>query len=184
MQWGGSATFLVTDATVAFVEGSTGRQRSISSRAWAGGAGPVQRTNRFAGGFTLSLPGAMSVTTEVQHNGAALDSKSWGQAYGLGGTERLGAYLLSADQAQDLAARKAVLLYLTKKGLGFSPVDATFLIRMNAQDHSKLTWLEFRYVLRQIEFALQLQQNDGGSSSEYGLIPTRRSAQAVLTYRF
>ena len=184
VQWGGSATFLVTDATVAFVEGSTGRERSIASRAWAGGARPVQRTNRFAGGFTLSLPGAMSVTTEVQHNGAALDSKSWVQAFGLGGAERLGAYLLSADQAQDLAARKAVLLYLTKKGFVFSQVDATFLIRMNTQDHSKLTWFELRTALRQVEFALQLQQNDGGAGSEYGLIPTRRSAQAVLTYRF
>ena len=184
VQWGASATYLVTDAAVAFVEGSTGRERPIASRAWAGGAGPEQRTNRFAGGFTLSLPGAMSVTTEVQHNGAALDSKSWGQAFGLGGAERLGAYLLSADQAQDLAARKAVLLYLTKKGFVFSQVDATFLIRMNTQDRSKLTWLELRTALTQFEFALQLQQNDGGASSEYGLIPTRRSAQAVLTYRF
>ena len=184
VQWGASATYLVTDAAVAFVEGSTGRERSIASRAWAGGAGPEQRTNRFAGGFTLSLPGAMSVTTEVQHNGAALDSKSWGQAFGLGGAERLGAYLLSADQAQDLAARKAILLYLTKKGFVFSQVDATFLIRMNTQDRSKLTWLELRTALTQFEFALQLQQNDGGASSEYGLIPTRRSAQAVLTYRF
>ena len=92
--------------------------------------------------------------------------------------------MLTADQRLDLAARRAVLLYATKKNLVLKNLDLTALMRLNVDDDSRLTWLELRYQWASAEMALQWQQLQGRAVSEFGVLPTRSSLHLVGTYRF
>ena len=183
---GASATALLSDALVSHAEWSGAREPRLASRVVGSGLAAVAtRADRAVLGLTLSAPGATTLTAELQYNGFALSGSQWSAlATGAGGVQRLGAYLLTADQRLDLAARRAVLLYATKKNLMVKNLDLTALMRLNVDDDSRLTWLELRYQWASAELALQWQQLQGGAVSEFGVLPTRSSLQLVGTYRF
>ena len=183
---GASATALLSDALVSHVEWSSAREPRLADRVVVGGlAAAATRADRAVLGLTLSAPGATTLTVELQYNGFALSGSQWSAlATGAGGVQRLGAYLLTADQRLDLAARRAVLLYATKKNLVLKNLDLTALMRLNVDDDSRLTWLELRYQWASAEMALQWQQLQGRAVSEFGVLPTRSSLHLVGTYRF
>jgi hypothetical protein len=183
MALGASASALLGDALVAHAEWSTSRERRLADLAWMG-AGAAVRAQRGVLGLTWSAPGATTLTLEYQANGFALSGAQWATAAASGGVPRLGSYLLTADQRVDLAARRAVLFYATKKNLAVKGLDLTALLRLNGDDHSRLAWIELRYLWASAELALQWQQLQGKSLSEFGVLPTRSSTQLVGTYRF
>ena len=92
--------------------------------------------------------------------------------------------MLEALRRQDLASRKAYLLYATQKGFFVKSLDLTALLRVNAGDHSRLGWLELRQHWDRVDLALRLQQQGGRENSEYGLIQDRRSVQVVASTYF
>ena len=179
-QLGASMTALLTDAAVAYAEWSGGREPDLLGRARAQ-PGQAFTRNRFAGGLTYTTSSKLSLTAEYQYNGYALDRAGWNTT-SAGGAAALGAYLLEAQRRQDLASRQAYLLYATQKSIGLKNLDLTALLRVNAEDNSRLGWMEVRYHWPRFDLAVQLQQQSGRNTSEYGLSQYRRSAQVLIAY--
>lgn len=181
-QFGASGTALFGDAVVAFAEWSGGR-RGDQFAALAGRNTPARWRNQLAAGATVSLPGQVALTLELDHNGAAPSHADW-QAVAAANPAVLGQYLGASAFAQDSASRRAWMLYLTKKSLFTNNLDLTGLLRRNQDDGSWFAWVELRHHWRSADLALQWQRAQGNRSSEYGLIPGRQSLQVVGTWFF
>lgn len=178
---GGSLTALLSDAAVAHLEGSHGSEPDLLSRALAQ-TGAAATRNRFAGGITYTTLGKLSVTAEYQYNGFALDQSSWAALSARPTTQV--AYLLEAQRRQELAPRKAYLIYVTQKSLLLKNLDLTAFLRVNAGDHSKLVWAELRHHWPRFDLAFQLQRHIGSPSSEFGILPDSRIVQVLGSYYF
>lgn len=181
-QPGASLTALLSDAAVAHAEWSYARDYSLADRAW-GGKNQVFGGNRFAGGLTYTTASKLSLTAELQSNSFALGKSEWDRA-STGGPAVLGAYLLEAERRQDLAARRAYLFYGSQQDVGLKNLDLTAFLRVNSDDHSRLSWLELRYHWTNVDLALQWQQHSGTAMSQYGLNPDRRILQFVSAVYF
>ena len=178
---GGSLTALLSDAAVAHIEGSRGSEPDLLSRALTQ-TGAAATRNRFAGGITYTTLGKLSVTAEYQYNGFALDQSNW-SALGASPATQV-AYLLEAQRRQELASRKAYLIYVTQKSLLLKNLDLTAFVRMNAGDRSQLAWAELRYHWPSFDLAFQLQRHIGRPGSEFGILPDSRIMQVLGSYYF
>ena len=178
---GSSLTALLSDAAVAHLEWSRGKEQDLLSRALALPGADVAR-NRFTGGVTYTTLGKLSVTTEYQYNGFALNQSDWAAVGAMPASQT--AYLLEAQRLQELVSRKAYLIYVTQKSLWLKDLDLTAFLRVNAGDRSRLAWVELRHHWSKFDVALQFQQHMGRSSSEYGVLPDRRVIQMLGTYYF
>ena len=76
------------------------------------------------------------------------------------------------------------MIYVTQKSLGLKNLDLTAFLRINANDYSRLAWIELRHHWPSFDLAFQLQQNMGRSNSEFGILPDRRLMQVVGSYYF
>ena len=179
---GASLTALLSDAATAQMEWSRGREPDLLSRALAT-PGVTSTRSRFSGGFTYTTLGKMSVTAEYEYNGFALSQSNWA-ALGATSPATQVAYLIEAQRLQEQVPRQAMLIYVTQKSLGLKDLDLTAFLRINANDHSKLAWVELRHHWPSFDLALQLQQNIGRITSEYGIQPDRRVVQILGTYYF
>ena len=179
-QVGANITALAGQSVVLHGEWMAGRERTLAARAW--GTGETRRAQRGVAGATWTSASKLSVTAELQYNGFALDRDGWKQAFAAG-SDRVTAYLLEAERRQDLAARRAVLVYLRQKDLGMRGLDLTGFVRRNQDDRSRMSWIELRQHWSQFELAVQFQQQDGRPETEFGFVPYRRSWQIVASYR-
>jgi hypothetical protein len=178
---GANLTALLSDAAVAHLEWSRSSELDLLSRALAL-QGPAATHNRFVGGITYTTLGKLSVTAEYQYNGFGLNQSNWA-ALGAAPATQL-AYLSEALRLQELAPRQAYLVYVTQKSLGFKDLDLTAYLRMNPGDDSRLAWLELRHHWPSFDLAVQLQQNIGRPTSEFGILPDRRVVQVLGTCYF
>lgn len=178
---GASGTALVGDAVVAFAEWAGGRQED-GFAALAGRSTAPHWRNQLAVGATVSLPGQLAVTLELDYNGAAPSRDIWRAA--ASDPVLQARHLGAAAFAQDSASRHAWMLYATKKALFINALDATALLRRNQDDGSWFAWVELRHHWRQADLALQWQRSQGRAASEYGLIPARQQLQLVGTWFF
>ena len=94
------------------------------------------------------------------------------------------AYLREALRLQELAPRRALLIYVTQKSLWLKDLDLTAYLRFNPGDNSRLAWLELRHHWPNFDLTFQLQQNMGRNTSEFGILPDRRTIQVLGTYYF
>lgn len=180
-QLGANLTALAGASTVLHLEWSGGREPSLAARAF-GDLADRRRAHRVAAGATWTSASKLSVTAELLYNGFALDEAEWAKV-GAGGIEPIATYLLEAERRQDLASRRAAMVYVRQKDLGWRGLDLTGFVRRNQADHSRTTWVELRQHWNQLELALQFQQQDGRPDTEFGIVPYRRSWQMVLSYR-
>lgn len=178
---GASLTALLSDAAVAHLEGSRGSEPDLLSRA-RGLAGPTSTQNRFTGGITYTTLGKLSVTFEYLYNGFALNEAGWSALAPTPIAQF--AYLREGLRLQELAPRQAYMIYVTQKSLGLKNLDLTAFLRINANDYSRLAWIELRHHWPSFDLAFQLQQNMGRSNSEFGILPDRRLMQVVGSYYF
>lgn len=178
---GASLTALLSDAAVAHAEASRGSEPDLLSRT-SGLPGANSTRNRFAGGVTYTTLGKLSVTAEYQYNGFALDQNGW-TALGANPSNQV-AYQIEAQRLQEIVPRQAYLVYVRQKSLFIKELDLTAFLRINANDHSRLTWLELRNHWSRFDLAVQFQQHVGGPSSEYGVLPDRRVIQVLASYYF
>jgi hypothetical protein len=170
-------TGLVTDAAVMHAEWSMARSARLVDTA-LGGAAPQTRRQQATLGLTYSLPRGLSITAEAAYNGAGLNRADWRQLFAQGAGP-VGA-LFSATQAdQELAARRAWMVYATQKGVLLKQLDVTAFVRQNAVDHSRLAWAELRYHWPRFDLALQWQRGFSKAGTEYGALPYRQVAQLV-----
>ena len=178
---GFNMTALLSDAATAHMELTRGSEPDLLSRVMTAPATDVTR-NRFVGGVTYTTLGKMSLTAEYQYNGFGLNHTDWA-ALGAAPLAQL-SYLSSALRLQELAPRQAYLIYLTQKSLMLKDLDLTAYLRLNPGDDSRLAWIELRHHWPKFDLTLQLQQNIGKPTSEFGILPDRRIVQVLGNYYF
>ena len=178
---GANFTALLSDAAVAHGEWSRGSEPDLLSRTLSA-SGPEVTRNRLVGGVTYTTLGKLSVTAEYQYNGFALDKAGWTGLAASPLTQL--AYLRESLRRQDLAPRRAYLIYVTQKSLGLQNLDLTAFLRVNAEDQSRLAWAELRHHWPKFDLSLQWQQNLGSVTSEFGILPDRRVVQVLGIYYF
>lgn len=180
---GASGAALLSDAATAHVEWTRGREPDLASRSLVTPVTNMTRS-RLAVGGTYTTAGKLSVTAEYQYNGFALGRQAW-QTLGATSPVAQIAYLSEAQRLQDLVPQRAALIYVTQKGLaGVKDLDLTAFIRFNLLDQSRIAWVELRHHWAKYDLAMQLQQNMGRITSEFGIQPDRRVIQVVGTYYF
>lgn len=183
LQLGLSGTALLGDAVVTFAEVSHGRDHELLSAALD--ASPrVVRGTRAAAGLTYTTASRLSLTFEVEYNGFALDQDRWRQAVAEVGLEPLAAYLTLAQRRQDIASRRAVMVYASQRDAFVKNLELTALLRYNADDRSRFAWAEARYHFDRVDVALQWQANLGREASEYGSAPGRSLVQLLAAVYF
>ena len=178
---GGSLTALLSDAAVAHLEGTHGSESDLLSRVLASPSSAAKR-NRLVAGVTYTTLGKLSVTGEYQYNGFGLDQSGWAALAASPATQL--AYLREALRLQELAPRRAYLIYVTQKSLGWKDLDLTAYLRLNPADDSRLAWVELRHHWPSFDLSVQLQRNIGRASSEFGILPDSRIFQVLGKYYF
>ncbi len=181
---GANMTALLSDAAVAHLEWARSKEPDLLSRALSLSSSATAR-NRFVSGVTYTTAGKLSVTAEYEYNGFGLNQSTWA-ALGTSGTAPASqlAYLNEALRRQELAPRQAYLIYVTQKSLWLKNLDLTAYLRFNSGDNSRLAWVELRHHWTNFDLTLQLQQNIGGPTSEFGILSDRRILQLLGTYYF
>lgn len=179
---GANLTGLMTDWAVLHAEWSSTRTNSLTGAA-PGAAVTVKRVHQASLGLTFTLPGNLSLTTEAEYNGGGLNQQGWQQVFALPPTAV--ASLFTQTQAdQELASRRAWLLYATQKGGIVKQLDLAAFVRHNPLDHSALAWAEARYHWPRFDAALQWQRSYGGGTTEYGALPYHQLFQLVGIFYF
>ena len=181
-QLGLNMTALANDATVAYFEWSGGRTASLAAQALTS-RDDVAFRSRLSTGLTYTTPNNVSLTAEYQYNGAALDRDGW-DALRRGPPASYGLYRGFVTNIQDAPTRHNVFLYAVWQDALLKHLDVTAMLRHDAQDHSRLQWLEARYHWTRVDIAVQTQLNTGSPGSNYGAARDRRLWQAVLRYFF
>ena len=179
-QLGLNLTSLVGNATVAYVEWSGGRSRSLAAQA---GIAPDDEAfrSRLATGATYTTTANLSLTIEVQYNGAGLDEAGWNTLrYGAPAFYRQ--YRLFVAAVQDPPTRQLGFAYALWQDALVKHLDLAAMLRYDATDHSRLQWLEARYHFSRADVALQGQYNSGDATSSFGAPYERRAWQLLLRY--
>lgn len=181
-QLGLNLTALVNDATVAYLEWSGGRTRSLASLAV-----PLQDDtafrSRLATGLTYTTAKKLSLTLEYQYNGAGLDQAGW-DALRRGPPAAYGRYRGFAADLQDPPTKQRVFFRAYWQDAFISHLDLTTNVFFNTVDSSRQPWVEARFHWTHVDMALQWQQNGGQPGSEYGALQERSIWQALATWFF
>ena len=173
---------LLNSATVAFVEFSTGKGRSLNAQA-LGLAESEKWQRRAALGLTVTTTFNLSLTAEADFNSAAPDEARW-DALGAGApSDRL--RLLQATQSlQELPVRRAAFFYATWRDLFVRRLDLSGYVRHDLVTRSRAHWLETRYHWDRADLALQWQLYSGRPDSVYGSVPQKRAVEVSVRVFF
>jgi hypothetical protein len=186
VQMGLNLAMLVNDATVAHIEWSGGRQKSLLAQALPLSPAVSQDEvfrNRLATGLTYTSANKLSITAEYHYNGAAVDKAVW-NALRTSSMLDYESYRQLINEQLDLSTRQATFLRASWQDAFINRLDLTAMLRYNMDDHSKLSWLEARYRFDKSEIALQWQLASGDDSSDFGAMAQRRYIQALFRYYF
>jgi len=181
-QLGLDLTALLNDATVAHVEWSGGRAPSLLSQALRLPEDTAFRS-RLATGLTYTTPTKLSLTLEVQYNGAGLDEAGW-DALRRGPPQAYGAYRSYVGSLQDPPTRRRIYFRAFWQDALLNHLDLTAMTTYDVVDASRQVWVEARYHWTRVEVALQWQRNGGAPGSDYGALPERRVWQALARVYF
>lgn len=174
-QLGANLSALVNDATVAFLEVSTGKGRSLKAQSL--GLATSERTQgRAALGLTYTTGFNLSLTAEVDYSSAAPNRVQW-DSLAPGDQLRL---LETAQSLQELPVRRAAFFYATWKDLWIRRLDLSAFIRHEPVTHSRAQWIETRYHWDRFDLALQVQLYSGRAGSVFGSVPQARSVELSL----
>ena len=179
---GANMTALLSDAVVGHLEWTRSKEPDLLSRISSLPSSTTSTRNRFVGGATYTTASKLSVTAEYEYNGFALSKSDWA-ALGSAPATQL-SYIGEAIQLQELPSRQAYLIYVTQKSLWLKNLDLTAYLRFNPDDNSRLAWIELRHHWTKFDLSLQLQQNMGSATSDFGILPDRRLVQVLGTYYF
>lgn len=177
-QAGVNLSGIVSSATVAFLELSAGKGRSLIAQA-LGAAEPERMQRRAALGLTYTTAFNLSLTAEAEYNSAAPNRRQWNAFSGAaqGNALRL---LAASETPQDLPVRQALFFYLSWRDMGLRNLDLSAFLRRDSETGSRAQWIETRYRWDSIEVALQWQSYSGGPTSLYGSVPQPQRVAAVL----
>ena len=175
-QWqlGLSGSTLVGDALTLHAEGSHGRAAGVAFT-------PSGRVaNQWALGGTLTT-GQWSWTLEQAYNGHAVSDATFTQ-WLVNQPQAAYAYLSGAERMQSQSARRNWFLYVSRPDFMWARVELRGFLRHNPSDHSHVAWLELRRKFDRFDLGYQFTATHGKSQSIFGITPTRRLHQVVLTH--
>ncbi|HUL64908.1 MAG TPA: hypothetical protein VLW55_09860 [Burkholderiaceae bacterium] len=181
-QFGLNLTALLNDATVLGLEWSGGRSSSLLVQALLLPPDTAFRS-RLAVNLTYTTSSKLSLTTEYEYNGAALDRDTWDEL----GRKSLTAYIRYRTYVagvQDPPTRHRVFLRAFWQDALVNHFDLTSNAFIDAVDHSWQLWIEGRYHWTRLDVALQWQRNEGTPLSQYGALPQQWITQALARYFF
>lgn len=181
-QVGVNGTALIGDAAVAHVEWTHGRDVPLAVNALPGTPGRDTRS-RFSAGVTYTAPTRTAITAEIEYNGFGLSRSDW-NALGARGAAAIARLLVDSQLRQDLASRRAWMIYATQKDAGVKNLDFTAFVRSNVDDKSRLAWLEGRYHFPKVDVAVQWRSTHGPVNSGFGFSPQRSALQALAAWYF
>jgi hypothetical protein len=183
-QAGFDLTYLVSHATVAYLEWSGGRSPSNLS---AGGYPALPADNAFrsrlSSGLTYTTASELSLTLEYEYDGAAPDALGW-NALRTGPIPPYVQYRLYAGSQGELAARQNWFGYAHWDDVGIAHLGLTTFVRFDPYDHSRVTWSEIRYQGSHAGAALQWLHNAGSATSDQAPWPIRQAWLALIDYYF
>jgi len=183
VQMGLNLAMLLNDATVAHVEWSGGRQKSLLAQAVPSAVQDEVFRNRLATGLTYTSANKLSLTAEYHYNGAAVDEAVW-NALRTSSMLDYANYRYLVEEQLDLTTRHAAFVRASWQDAFINKLDLTAMLRYNLDDDSKLSWLEARYRFDKSEIALQWQLASGNDSSDFGAMAQRRMIQALFRYYY
>ena len=171
VQFGLNLTSLISDAAVAYLEWSGGRNESQLTQAQQLQGVPTPNDTAFrqrvSSGVTYTTDNKISLTVEYQYNGAGMDQQRWDH---LGTSPLYGLYRYWLQSIQESPTRRSVFLYGSWQDALINHLDLSAMEKMNLSDSSRLSWLEARYHLSHSEYALQWQLDSGSRFSEFGAV--------------
>jgi hypothetical protein len=186
-QLGFNLTGLVNDSTVAYLEWSGGRSPSSLAQALTQQGVPhlddSAFRNHLSTGLTYTTANKISLTAELEYDGAGLDQDNWDQLWH-GPLPLYGLYRNWLQVAQQAPTKRRAFFYGSWQDALITHLDFSAMEYYDAADYSRLSWLEARYHMEHTEFALQWQRNSGTSLSEYGAAPQIQGWQVVARYYF
>lgn len=186
-QFGINLTSLINDATVMYAEWSGGRSPSQLSQSLQQQGLPYADDttfrNRIASGVTYTSNHKISLTGELEYDGAGLDQSQW-DALRNGPISIYSVYRYWLNSEQEPPTKRALFFFGTWQDAGINHLDLSAMERYNFEDSSRLSWLEVRYHLTRTEFALQWQLNSGSRLSEYGALQQVQTWALVGRYYF
>lgn len=174
---GASINALISDAAVAYVEGTYSREPTLLERSVMQSE-PTDEGHRLNLGASYTTSTRLSLTAEYHYNGFALSRDQW-QSLQLEAPAVLADYYLQAVALQDSASRHAAFVYAVQRDLLTKNLDLTALLKYNHSDESRLVWFDLTYRMQRFDVSLRGQRNIGGSGSEYG-VPSIKSSLGVL----
>jgi len=186
-QFGLNLTDLISDSAVIYFEWSGGRSPSLLAQSLQQQGLPDNSEtafrNRIASGLTYTTDNKISLTVELEYNGAGLNQNQW-DALQVGPLQIYGLYRQRLQVLQESPTKPAAFFYGTWQDAGINHLDLSAMQRIDLEDSSRLSWLEARYHLTHTEFALQWQLNNGSRLSEYGASPQVQTWALVGRYYF
>lgn len=177
-QAGFNLSGLLNNATVAYLEFSTGKGRSLTAQA-LGSAEPERIQQRAAFGLTYTTDFNLSLTTELEYNSGAPDRQQW-NAFSAAAPNNALRLLGAARTQQDLPVRQALFFHASWRDLLMKNLDVSGFLRRDSVSRSREQWLEVRYHWNSAEVALQWQSYVGAYRSLYGSVPQHRRIEASL----
>ncbi len=179
-QLGVNLTTVIGSSTVAFLEASGGRNRSLWARTLAVAADEPVRA-RMAAGFSYSTRNKLALTLEYEYDGAALSRAGWAAAR-RADPGAYGRYREFVAAQQELPTQHAGFAYAAWQDVLVKHLDLAAFVRVDLIDHSRLPWAELRYHWARLDAALRWQDYVGGATSDFGAAASRQTWQALLDY--
>lgn len=185
-QFGLNLTGLIDDATVAHVEWSGGRSPALLAQALGQSiplCGCNAWRNQLAAGLSYTTPSRISLTAEYHYHGGALDRAAW-DALRQGPLPNYGQYRGWLQWAQEPPTKQSLFFHATWQDALVNGLDVSAMHNHDLADSSRRTWLEARYRVKDVDYAVQWQLTGGPESSNFGAAEESRSWQAAVRYYF
>jgi hypothetical protein len=152
-QFGLNSTASVGDSTVAYLEVSAGRQRSLLEQSLEEDAADRWRA-RGAAGLTYSFANKLSLTVEYEYDGAGANARTWA-ALRAGNPAVYGIYRNFALGKLDPATLSNAFVFAGWTDFLFRHLDLNVFVRDDLIDHSLLPYVELRRRWDAIDVALR-----------------------------
>lgn len=174
-QFGQNLSVPLGNAVVAYAEWTGGRRASLIGRAT--GIDDCAFRASSAIGATWTLPVDLSLTAEIQSNGAGATAAQW-SSLAASHPMAWGNALQTAVAAQELPSRHALFVMAAWHNIGVRRLDLSGFVQADAGG-GRQYWLELRRRFDRFDVALQLQSQTGATWSEFGAMPEARSVQLL-----
>lgn len=181
LRLGTNLSVLLGDAFVGYLEWSGGRYASQRAELEGNAAASRSFRQRATLGMTYTTEHRLSLSTELEYNGAGLAEDEWRQIAAVPAASL--AYRARMQWLQERPTRRAVFFAARRTGVA-DRFDLAGLVQLNVDDRSRMTWLEGTWRLDPHEAVVQIRHLHGDAGTEFGALPNPWTVQLLFRYHF